>query len=267
MTNKNHFRLQFETPDSFGEFIANAKPAWDFHSSDRKSDDSGWNGTATYEQAVDLFLNGWPEGRELLHSVSADMKGATSVEVQEVETKIRDVAGDVPDVPAAIAGDPENMISSSRVSISSPIVRVVVAADMASNVSPEQIMNRGGAILSYIDALESAGWRCEVVYYVESKDGRKRFALEAVIKQAQDFLDIDRLAFCLANPAMLRRLFFRAIESVKECESFYSGYGSPACERPIDADLYFPYTGGCYDADTALDYAQSIVDEQLVNVA
>lgn len=230
--------------DTWSEFVNEIRcmrTDWHSTTSTRLESKGGdWFATENYEQAVNLALYGWPEGRDLMTTVADELRGV-EINVESVRKELRDVCGMVPIVPVALAGDPANMLNIEDVEVPSKILRVVVAVGDTASTSAETIMRRGGAILSYIDALENAGWRCELVgrWRSISMNGKKLFQADVTMKAAHEPLDIDRAAFAFAHPSMLRRLMFRMMESFPELESdFNIGYGAGYDAEVTDADIW-----------------------------
>ena len=65
-----------------------------------------------------------------------------------------------------------------------------------------------------IDALERAGRDVELVYVEYQYESETGFRLEVPIKKAGEQFDLDRMAFCFANPNMHRSICF-AVKDLK----------------------------------------------------
>lgn len=232
-------RQTIDTFESWKEFLDHLhvrEPRWANCSSKNKASD--WSGSVDFQQAVLLAEYGWPEGRDLLTQVSLDMH-PENVKVQEHVKEIVDVAGAYPIVPMAVAGDPAHMVDIQAQEVSSKIIEVAVSISHPAHIEPEALTANGAAVCSYIDALEAAGWRCEVVIYLDSKADNNIYRLRIAIKRAEEMLDLDRMVFALAHPGMLRKLCFRCMEIHKNLEQSHSlGYGRPATERPEGCQVY-----------------------------
>ena len=64
-----------------------------------------------------------------------------------------------------------------------------------------------------IDRLENSGYRVDLTFSRTVANGYKEWVMECSIKRESDPLDMDLLAFVLANPAMMRRICFAVVES------------------------------------------------------
>jgi hypothetical protein len=103
-------------------------------------------------------------------------------------------------------------------------------------------------ICALVDAIEYAGHRAEVIcndassFYSsdQHRAGLSKssgwFEISVIVKKANQPLEMSELAFCLAHPAMLRRIMFSVAE-LEGWSDFAPNYGSPA-EASNKGDLY-----------------------------
>lgn len=253
--------------DHFGDvldFIEKTPPAWKggyLASEQEHGGASGfdakmgltdsWAGTQSLKEALELCRTGWDQGIKLL---SETLDAANIVQKQSrVLSEGLDVAGSMPFVPAAVAGDPMCMVSRGlERARTKPIFRIMMSGSASAGVSMQTIINRGGAILSWVDKLEGAGYQCELLYVYDVTEsgwgGRSgnvtEFSCGFPIKSAGEPLNIDRAAFMMAHPAMLRRFIFALYERFGDVEpNFRSGYGMPNNNIPpmlqVDHSIYF----------------------------
>ena len=150
-----------------------------------------------------------------------------------------------------------------------------VNASMASHVSSERIMQRGGALYAAIEALRTEGYSLGLTMVESTQNNSFSHYVEYQIPVVQpgEYLGIDTAAFCLAHPAFLRR----GVVALNEHESNdlrYSmgfmagqGYGEPI---PMVSDL--PPHSFLIDQGEGLDlrsdddmqrFAQKVVDRTL----
>lgn len=246
---------RWDTADTFGELVEHlttAKPGWKKPLAAKEASKLRLNFTGTYswEDALKLARNGWKEGRSKLLS---QLDAARFVQIgATVRAETLDVAGAYPLVPAAVAGDPMCMFAPGLEHAKTrPIFRFLVSFSVAAAVGKEAIINRGAAILSWIDRLENEGARCEVVFVgtTHMNDNKhqktRRYTLSFTAKRADEPLEIDRMAFIIAHPSMVRRLFFVCCELHHDIEYFGGGYGYPADFAPPDLDMRHSIYFGC----------------------
>lgn len=173
----------------------------------RTATNDTWRG-GTYDKARTLAHDGWREGADKLSSITRAAANLSAPMLRPVSSY--DVAGAFPDVPRAVAGDPLNMVNIGDEQIATrPSVRLWVEMGVSCNVTPKQIENYGAALLSQVDAMESADIRCEInlVWTCEARDGFD-YQITIVAKTAEQPLDIERLAFLMLHPSQFRRLIF-----------------------------------------------------------
>lgn len=225
------------TFDSLGEFIAAA----DVPRPVNPASDTAWNvyhddwAGGSREGAFDKARHGWPEGRAKM--VDAMAKARPSVSLPPAFTM--DVAGAYPDPAAAAAGAPDCMVSFDPVEVRhKPIVRIAVNVWASGAYEPNEFTNYGAAVLSYIDAIESSGFRVELTMLCHCKMSRTKdtYSGRVMIKRAEEPLDIDRVAFCLTHPSMLRRLWFGHMQVAPGAAGNMPCCGYPENPSPRDME-------------------------------
>lgn len=189
--------------------------------------------------AAKLLRYGWPEGRKFMSDLLTLGRAATAT--INAPSHSLDVSGAYPFIPAAIAGDPMNMYDfNPEDSKARPVVRLYVGIVHSAIVPVNVINNIGGACLSLVDQMESAGYQMEIITYFTTKCGStNNFMVHTVkVKSAGTPLDLDRCAFALCNPAMSRRFAFAVQERTLGQEtSTQRGYGQI---MSMPADLIEP---------------------------
>jgi hypothetical protein len=233
--------------DSLSDLIArtndDTRRRWTRSSRSRDTDDRAWFGTRSWTEAMDLVRKGWPEGREKMARAMSVAAQATNH--ASAPSMSMDVAGAYPMIPAAVAGDPMNMVSFAPIEDRRrPIVRLFVSCVYSAGYSASAVMNFGAALMGYVDALEETGHRTEITMAYLSDYRGQRIMPTVLVKRAEDALDVDRMAFVIAHPSFLRRLMFGLLETVPEWEASHCpGYGMPVApkrdELPEDV-IYLP---------------------------
>ena len=219
----HRYRYHFESLSGLVDYVEKAEiyPCYGDGAGARTSDGE-WSGTSNLPEALALARNGWAKGRNKL--VSA-FTAAQAQFVMEAAYSM-DVAGAYPIVALAVAGDPCNMVDLAPIEKrNKPIVRLVANMVASAAYDAEEMINYGAAVLSYLDGLEAAGFRCELVwqYFVGLNVGDACYNLTIVAKQAEEPMELDKLAFMWINPAMSRRLGFQHCQSKQPIDSLPSG--------------------------------------------
>lgn len=219
-----HLTVKF---DSLGDYLkAAARPtAAEGYNLSRSEYDASWSGTATLEAALTLARDGWPEGRKSLMAATAAAATSPTFSPQIM----MDVAGAYPIPALAAAGDPDCMVNLSPVEDRvRPIVRLLVMIGASSAYKANEFLSYGAAVLSYIDALEAAAYRVEITVCYTGHNMGNAFGIQIVVKQAEEPLEIDRMAFAMTHVAFLRRVMFAVAESEPSISAVMGhGYGTP----------------------------------------
>lgn len=181
--------------------------------------------TLSYEQALKLANDGWPEGLATMKSIAGDLKRLRGDQVERFDITYTESGDDV-DVDRYISGEPENMAEykPQYVPIVGRIIKMVVAINGNSGVTARQMFLRGAAAVRIADLLESAGLRSEI--WIVDSDGRGQIYSQTtvVVKRPEQPIELDLLAFMLANASVHRRFWFRLCEQYPPAE-FQEYYG------------------------------------------
>ena len=120
---KNTVSMEF---DSFADFVSldrNHAPEQTEFATSKNADRDKWFGTKTFDEAVELALNGWTEGRRKLTSLAET--GIQRLDQAPIREVMHDVAGFSPNVPLFCAGAPDCMMTYDEV-IKPSVLRLAV---------------------------------------------------------------------------------------------------------------------------------------------
>lgn len=214
---------------------------WNSHSSVDGSE--SFTKTKSFEDAVNLMKNGWSEMANKLTN-KLKVKENQSAMVHKRKT-INSVAGFQPIVPLYLSGVPNNMVSQKMVPVKQKVIEITKSVDYNGGTSTNAIIDESVKALQLIKRFEAMGYRVILNIAIGSIAGNKKMFTKVRIKNADEKLNISKLAFPLVHPSMLRRLFFRWIEVYPEVtKSFVHGYGTPSTtEQMKDAfpnDIIIP---------------------------
>lgn len=244
MINKTLF---FENLHEFWRYSSKDSAA--HNTSSRSNRDIEWHGGLTWEEAKEMAINGWYDGMKEIERFRAQLFPFIAEKVLRPQ-QLYSVTGYSVDVGSYLANDPECFISREYEERNYPgrIFKVVCSISFSASITPETIIQRGAMICALIDAIEFAGHRAEVVcndaacYYDDEEDRRGEnkesgwFEVSVVVKKSTQALEMTDLAFCLAHPAMLRRIMFSAAE-IEGWSDYARNYGYPA-EATVKGDIY-----------------------------
>lgn len=263
--------LTFNNWIDFVEAAKHATPATEYHTSHDNSRPK-WSGSANFAETVELAEAGWPEGAAKIKSLSSAI--ADKVEsLIEVPTVHYDVTGDDFDVSTMLTGIPEYWERLETDSETAPVETLVVNVNFGflCDVTVREVEVRGSAIAALVECLEFANKRVEVNIVMYSTVGRKeKFSLSIRLKDSEQFLATDTLAFAILHASCLRRLVFALMET----DSGYMraagfSYGTthdiPAADMP--KGLYLPsQLVGQFREDNAVEWVTNHLKEQGVTI-
>lgn len=212
------------TADSWDEFLSDLKhkphlAAWKNKQASISATED-FSGSKSYAHSMELAEHGCAMTREAIHEASFKV---LSEALPEWETA---PVGVFACIPAYAAGVPEDMFTPSEWGnpVPKPIVRIVVNVGASCHVDAGDIINRGAAILALIDRVQATGQRVELVAELHGRSADDTFLFSVTVKRPEEPVDLDRIAYAIAHPSMLRRSFFRVMEFTVPYR--VSGYGN-----------------------------------------
>ncbi len=239
--------IKFEDLNDFWSFAMQESKA--YTKSSRENYNLEWHGGLTWQQAKSMAISGWRDGMIEIEKYRAKILPIIAEKVLRPK-QIQSIAGYYVDVGSFLANEPECFIAREYEERNYPgqIYKVVCSISFSAAITPETIIQRGAMICALIDAIEYAGHRVEVVCndamsVGHSEDYRKGkyknqgwMEISVIVKKTSQPLEMTDLAFCLAHPAMLRRIMFSVAE-IEGWSDFISNYGYPA-EATDKGDIY-----------------------------
>ena len=226
-------KIEFSSLEDFYKYITNTPInetfKWDKLSSVNCSEQ--FSGTKSFEEAVELFKNGWSEMAERL---SNRLKAEGKFEPTMIYRNVQSVQGYHPIVPLYLMGIPNNMVTRKMVPMKQKVVTLNKSLDYSSRVKTEQIVEESIKAFRIIQKLESQNYRVNLNLVIGTSGTRglsqtnEKYFIKIRLKSANEKLNISKLSFPLVHPSMLRRLYFRFIEVHPPVSyQFKDGYGRP----------------------------------------
>lgn len=227
-------KIEFSSLEDFYKYITttplNDTFRWEKLSSTEVSVyKNNWSGTRTFEEACDLFKNGWSEMSEKLNN---RLKAEGKIEPSMTYRNVKSVQGYHPIVPLYLMGVPDNMVTKKMVPMKQKVITLNKSLDYSCTVKSEQIIEESIKAFRIIQKLESQNYRVNLnlvigVSGTYSAQSEKYF-IKIRLKSSTEKLNISKLSFPLVHPSMLRRLYFRFMEVYPGVgKSFVGGYGHP----------------------------------------
>lgn len=185
-----------------------------------------WSQTESYEQADNLLLYG---DKSLQKKIEEAGVYETRLKLRNLQSRRQlysSVVGFAPNVPNYIAGTPNSMINCREVRVKQPVITFMYNTTVGGGVSAEEIIKATAQLISALLIIEANGIRMNVyageIFY-EDKDACC-FMLR--VKDSGQPLNVLKMAYPLAHPSMLRRQWFRLLETTPNVpDSFTGGYG------------------------------------------
>lgn len=205
---------------SWQEFLDQARAPDSIDDGDgRRSGDEEWTG-ASWEEALRLAEDGWTTVLPEVDAEVADLRDRVGDEVLTTAlVPAWDVTGSEVDVGVYLSGVPECMVDAvpQRISARGRVVTFLVPAGYNNSTPHSAVHNRGVALAALCSSIIATGHSVEIwsgfCPFVSDTD---RFASVARVVSAAEPLDLGRLMFVMAHPAMLRRLWFAVWDSAPE---------------------------------------------------
>lgn len=231
--------FEFNSLNEFYSYICdtpiNDTFRWQKHESVEGS--QKFTGTENFNEAIELFKNGWKEGSQnLTKRLEAKMKSMEPT--MKVKTQ-RSVAGYQVLVPNYLSGDPMSMLSKKMVPVKQKVVTLNKSIAYNCRVTKEEIEEESIKAFQLIKKVEAQGMRVNLNIIQGFDVNEMRIILKIRLKNSTEKLNLSKLAFPLVHPSMLRRLSFRFLEVAPNVSQQYVfGYG-----RPVYANEVKKYVG------------------------
>lgn len=224
--------IEYNSLAEFYEYITNTPLNETFRWGRLSSvdNDYSFSQTYTFEEATELLKTGWQDMSErLTQTLKAEMGKMEKVMVSK---NMVSVQGYQPIVPLYLNGIPANMVSRRMQLMKQKVITLNKSITYSGAVSTEQMVEQSIKALAIVKKLENQNYRCNLNIILGTEEPGKGYTIKIRVKSANERLNINKLSFPLVHPSMLRRLFFRFIETYPNVPgSFRLGYG-----RPTDAD-------------------------------
>lgn len=118
-----------------------------------------WSGTSSYEEAQSLLIHGYEDPVKNIKSSLAKNKKLTSKIYNSIPKPIvqNRVVGFVPNVPNALKGLPESMITLEKLHKKRKTISIIYATGGSCGVESDVLASAGAALVSAINLIELSG--------------------------------------------------------------------------------------------------------------
>lgn len=239
--NKTMIR-EFSSIGELLEFLTNTPSNGKYpgDSNDKDKSAERFTMTKTFDEAFSLLLKGWTHASEKMTNALKTRPQPAPIKRQR---SVYSVAGHTASVPRYLQGIPTNMVSSVPDRRKQPVVVINHSICYASRWKAEDIMEEGIKALQVVQAIEASNRNVKLNIICISKDDEYKRGFKVTIKQPGERLNISKMAFPLAHPSMLRRMFFRYMEVEPDMPRQFFAYGHPCnseCEKFYPEELFIP---------------------------
>lgn len=224
--------VEFDSLHDFKNYIMNT-PINDAFKDERLSSnrcDSYFSKTNSFEEAMNLFTDGWTSmSTEINNKLSV---GHGAMVNERAMQRVLSVQGFQPVVPLYLSGVPQNMVSTRFKVMKKKVITIDKDVCYSAGVTSDEIVKESVKALAVVKKLESQNYRVNlnIVFCPESYGNSFCFK----IKSSNERLNVGKMSFPLVHPSMLRRLLFR-LEEVHPTitREFVGGYGRPMSQSDV----------------------------------
>lgn len=190
-----------------------------------------WSGTSSYEEAQSLLIHGYEDPIKSIKSNLAKNKKLTSKIYNSIPKPIvqNRVVGFVPNVPNALKGLPESMITLEKLHKKRKTISIIYATGGSCGVESDVLASAGAALVSAINLIELSGVQTELsIGFIPTKETKQVIFPTVKIKSYGERFNLQKICFPMIHPAMFRRIGFKYLETCPGMvENFSHGYGRP----------------------------------------
>ena len=241
--------------DSVDEFITTAKNEPSNVGSprmneSRKSPSQRWDLGVGLDGAFQLAETGWPEGAKKIKEAMDRIEEIAKPKTYRQDCTWKHDGGAFVDVAKFLGGEQECFVEFRPPEEPKKPIKIFVSLAAAFHVSSSTMVRRGAAVGAALDLLEAEGYLVELWGIIDGVSGGGKCTQLIKIKDTDQPLDLDRLAYLMVHPAFFRRIWFAYCDQLdpnsRRSYGFIlgEGYGSVISTsseflKEIESDLHF----------------------------
>lgn len=238
---KTHIR-EFDSIGEMVSFLDTTTENKMYYQKSSQSKDRDFSLTYNYKEAMDLLLHGWTEAAG---KMTRTLKTLPQPAPAKRQKSVYSVAGHTASVPRYLQGIPTNMITSVPDRRKQPVVVINHSIAYSAYWEADDILKEGIKALQVVQAIEASNRNVKLNIVCIAEDRNFKRGFKVCIKQPGERLNISKMAFPLAHPSMLRRMYFKYMEVEPDMPITFSGYGRPCnqdCPKFYPNEMYIPET-------------------------
>jgi hypothetical protein len=127
------------------------------------------------------------------------------------------------------------MVNQTKVPSKQKVITLNKSISYSGSTNKDVIVENSIKALQIVKKIEAQGYRVNLNIVLGTEKGGERIIAKIRIKNANERLNVSKVAFPLVHPSMLRRLLFRYIEVNPNVKSkgFVGSYGTPVDESTV----------------------------------
>ena len=176
--------------------------------------DANWSGSDSYDETLQRYNKGYAHGtaqaRELLLKITPYVR---TVQSTRRGWSPQRYAGGNFILSNYVRGVPELCNVMSPI-VSKKFASIVLNQTASAGIGADVMLKRGVCVVALVNLLEMHGYRCAVKVAYGERGSDHRLFTTVVLKAFNQTMELDRLAFFLADPSAFRRLNFSFMESL-----------------------------------------------------
>ena len=229
---ETYYVKKFNSLYQYNEYLRTGKVQSAFSSETSHSlNEPEWYGTQSYEEAENFLIRGNHELAEQLHDkmqgISAQNSGYFRNSITQAKLQ-RGVAGYRVNIGAYLSGSDKCMLRKVRQRVQYPVINILYNNGATGGYSAKTMTDTNARVLRAIQILEMEKGVRVNLYVAQCSKSNGAIAGPIVrIKDSDTIMDIEKIAYPLISPSMLRRQKFRFLEIYEGLpRHFADGYGS-----------------------------------------
>jgi hypothetical protein len=184
---------------------------------------------ARHSATVRMIREGWPEGAERARKVRDGIIASAPVAPRMVRY---DMAGAVPDVRRALAGNPMAMRRPAPAETRArPVLTILAPSACKWSVKAADMELAAAAVAAAIDTLEAGGYPCHVLSVTLSERDDRVAEIVTQVKAPEAPLSLADVAFACGHPAYFRRVMFYHLASDPRASFLGGNLGYPKAPK------------------------------------
>lgn len=218
--------------NSVGEMSAKLNAAnvqqYFIYKQDSHTGSERFTGSKDYTEADNLLLYGDKELQKKIEAAGV-LKTRAKLTGKGTRREIySSVAGFAAHVPNYITGVPTSMLNVRQRQTKTPVIDLYYNMAAGGGNTAEEIIEASAKVISAAMTLEAQGIRLNIYTVILSKEKNDTVVLGCKIKSSGQAFDTLKMAYPMAHPSMIRRHFFREIETRQGVNKYFkTGYGHP----------------------------------------